>query len=140
MSLIPELTHNSFASNGIILSWNYITNAQNYKIYRMIYSDGTTIPTPQASDLLVTLHGGIIKYIDKTVTTDQLYIYFIRSTTNNTENNLSSGTIANWCPPVVICKTTNLIKNTGTLNNNSNMSGRMRYAKKIAGNLKSSFR
>ena len=97
----------------------------------MIYSDGTTIPTPQASDLLVTLHGGIIKYIDKTVTTDQLYIYFIRSTTNNTENNLSSGTIANWCPPsVVICKTTNLIKNTGTLNNNSNMSGRTEICQK----------
>ena len=31
MSLIPELTHNSFASNGIILSWNYITNAQTIK-------------------------------------------------------------------------------------------------------------
>lgn len=139
MSLIPELTYNSFSGNGIILKWNYINNAQNYKLYRMIYNDGSTIPTPQESDLLTTLHGGIIMYTDNTVNTDQLYIYFIRSITN-VENGLSSGTIANWCPPVVICKTTNLIKNTGTLNNNSNMSGRMRYAKKIAGNLKSSFR
>jgi len=139
MSLIPILQTNSFASTGIVLTWNYITNAQNYKIYRMLFTDGTTIPTPTESDLIVNLPGGIIKYTDKNINTNQLYVYFIRSITD-TVNDLSNGIIVKWCPDIVICKNFNLIKDIGTLNSNSNMSGRMRYAKKISGNLKSSFR
>ena len=139
MNLIPNLQYNSFSSAGVILKWNYITNAQNYKIYRMLYTDGSTIPTPSESDLITTLHGGMIKYIDSKIITNQSYVYFIRSITT-VENNLSNGIIINWCPPVKICKNFNLIKNTGSLNSNSNMSGRMRYAKRISGNLKSSFR
>jgi hypothetical protein len=139
MNLIPDLQYNSFSSVGVILTWNYITNAQNYKIYRRLYTDGTDIPTPSESDLIATLHGGMIKYIDSNITTNQLYVYFIRSITT-VENNLSDGIIINWCPPINICKNFNLVKNTGTLNSNSNISGRMRYAKRISGNLKSSFR
>ena len=139
MNLIPNLQYNSFSSAGVILKWNYITNAQNYKIYRMLYTDGSVIPTPGENNLITTLPGGTIKYIDSNIITNQSYVYFIRSITT-VENNLSNGTIINWCPPVKICKNFNLIKNTGSLNSNSNMSGRMRYAKRISGNLKSSFR
>ena len=139
MNLIANLQYNSFSSVGVILRWNYITDAQNYKIYRMLYTDGSVIPTPGENNLINTLPGGTIKYIDSNIITNQSYVYFIRSITT-VENNLSNGTIINWCPPVKICKNFNLIKNTGTLNSNSNMSGRMRYAKRISGNLKSSFR
>tara|TARA_B100001142_G_C14323039_1_gene651211 strand:- start:1557 stop:1976 length:420 start_codon:yes stop_codon:yes gene_type:complete len=139
MNLIPNLQYNSFSSVGVILRWNYITDAQNYKIYRMLYTDGSVIPTPGENNLITTLPGGTIKYIDSNIITNQSYVYFIRSITT-VENNLSNGTIINWCPPVKICKNFNLIKNTGSLNSNSNMSGRMRYAKRISGNLKSSFR
>lgn len=139
MNLIPNLQYNSFSSVGVILRWNYITDAQNYKIYRMLYTDGSVMPTPGENDLITTLPGGTIKYIDSNIITNQSYVYFIRSITT-VENNLSNGTIINWCPPVKICKNFNLIKNTGALNSNSNMSGRMRYAKRISGNLKSSFR
>lgn len=139
MNLIPNLQYNSFSSVGVILRWDYITDAQNYKIYRMLYTDGSVIPTPGENNLITTLPGGTIKYIDSNIITNQSYVYFIRSITT-VENNLSNGTIINWCPPVKICKNFNLIKNTGSLNSNSNMSGRMRYAKRISGNLKSSFR
>jgi len=46
MNLIPNLQYNSFSSVSVILRWNYITDAQNYKIYRMLYTDGSVIPTP----------------------------------------------------------------------------------------------